>query len=225
MHGLVLDRAPDHLRQPARNRVEAHFRLGDFEGRWPSKTFASIAWTLDRGRLKLDVRVRNVGDRPLPMGVGWHPYFALPSGDRRTARLQLPAAGRLVVNDYDEVLPTGDVLAVAGTPYDFAGPEGAALGTLYLDDCYVGLASGPFRAAVVDRAAGFSLCLQSRVPPVRAVQVYAPPEQAFVVLEPQTNWADPFGSAWTGREPPIALLAPGETLVYQVVAGLMPHQN
>ena len=36
----------------------------------------------------------------------------------------LPASQRLVVNNYEEVLPTGDMLPVVGTPYDFSTPGG-----------------------------------------------------------------------------------------------------
>jgi aldose 1-epimerase len=37
------------------------------------------------------------------------------------------------------------------------------------------------------------LRVAARAPPVRAIQVYAPPDQPFVVIEPQFNLADPFG--------------------------------
>jgi aldose 1-epimerase len=222
MHGLLLDRTPDRLLQPTDNRIEAEFQLGGFEGRWPSRTVAMVAWTLDAGRLKLEVNVSNAGDEPLPVGVGWHPYFKLLSGDRRKARLQVPASHRLAVNDYDEVLPTGQKLALPWTPYDFSAPVGGALNYLYLDDCFVGIAPGPLIVAVTDPVAGYSVRLRTTAPPVRAVQVYAPPDRPVVVLEPQTNWADPFGQVWDGEPSPIPMLEPGRTLKYEVVTSVSP---
>jgi galactose mutarotase-like enzyme len=221
MHGLILDRAPERLLQPAPNRLEAEFQLGDFEGRWASRTVAKVRWSLESGSLTLRVNVRNAGDEPLPAGVGWHPYFNLLGGDRRSVRLQLPAAQRLAVNDYDEVLPTGQQLPVVGTAYDFSAPAGAQLSDLFLDDCFVGFSPGPLTAAVSDPIAGYTIRLRTDAP-VRAVQVYAPPDRSIIVLEPQTNWADPFGPVWEGDAPPIPVLVPGETLGYEVITDLSP---
>ena len=216
MHGLILDTAPDDLHQPGPDRLRARLALGDFGGRWPSQTFADVEWALEGRGLRLTVDVKNVGDDLLPMGVGWHPYFALKSGDRRQARLRLPAHRRLLVSNYDEVLPTGETAPVGGTPYDFTSAQGAALDDLYLDDCFVDLspASGRLTADVLDPAGGYGVRVTADAPPVRAVQVYAPPDKAFVVLEPQLNWPDPFGAEWAGAETGMAMLQRGESLTF-----------
>jgi hypothetical protein len=53
-------------------------------------------------------------------------------------------------------------------------------------------------------------------PAVKAVQVYAPPSQAFVVVEPQYNLADPFGAEWAaGADTGMARLAPGAATRYE----------
>lgn len=54
-----------------------------------------------------------------------------------------------------------------------------------------------------------------RPPPVSAIQVYAPPEKDFIVLEPQLNWADPFGPQWSPDvNTGMAVLKPGESIAY-----------
>src|SRR5690606_7693544 len=110
MHGLMLDVPFSEFQRLDANRVEARWLAGDFGGRWPSQAEVSVAWTLTARTLGLEVRVDNVGVELLPLGIGWHPYFRLPSGDRRQARLRIPARARLEVGDYDQVLPTGAVL-------------------------------------------------------------------------------------------------------------------
>ena len=218
MHGLILDAAvPFESPSPAllRGRLEA----GDFGGHWPSRCQLDFEWRLEAGALVLAVTARNTGDAVLPLGLGWHPYFALPSGDRAQARLRLPAAARTEVNDYDEVLPTGRRLPVAGTPYDFNAPSGAALGDLYLDDCFTGLVREDGEAAceILDPAAGLGLRIATASPEVKACQVYAPPDQPFVVVEPQYNLADPFGAEWpAGADTGMAQLPPGGRLTYEV---------
>jgi len=216
MHGLILDRSVP-FEQPEPHRVVGVLNAADFGGHWPGLTKLTFEWRLEGGELILVVEARNAGDGPLPMGVGWHPYFALPSGARAQARLYLPAAQRVEVNNYDEVLPTGRLLPVAGTAYDFSA--GRALGDLYLDDCFTGLSrnEGELALDIVDPAAGVGLRIATASPAVKSVQVYAPPDQAFVVVEPQFNLADPFGGEWPGgQDTGMVTLQPGAAVSYEV---------
>jgi galactose mutarotase-like enzyme len=218
MHGLILATPVSHA-QPSPDRVTGRLEAGDFSGRWPSRADLDFEWRLDGGALVLEVLVRNVGEPPLPFGLGWHPYFAIPSGRRAQARLRLPAAWRVEVDDYDQVLPTGRLLPTAGSAYDFGGPDGVALGELYLDDCFTGLAreDGQVVVELIDPAAGLGLRITSPTPQVKAVQVYAPPDQAFVAIEPQFNLADPYNDIWpAGVDTGMAQIAPGRAVTYQV---------
>jgi galactose mutarotase-like enzyme len=218
MHGLILD-APVAFEQPAPGRVAGRLDAGDFGGRWPSSAELSFDWRLTEGDLELEVRVRNAGAAPLPIGLGWHPYFRLPSGRRDQARLRVPAALRAEVDNYDEVLPTGRLVRVEDSPYDFNDPLGRPLGELYLDDCFTALERED-RAAVIeirDPAAGLGLRISSPAPQVKAVQVYAPPDKPFVVVEPQFNLADPYSSVWPADvDTGMARLWPAESLTYAV---------
>lgn len=214
MHGLILD-ASVPFRQPEPGRLTGTLDAGDFGGRWPGRLALDFEWRLEAGALSVRITARNVGDEALPVGLGWHPYFALPSGRRDQARLRLPAARRAEVNDYDEVLPTGVLSPTAGTPYDFH--EAPRLGDLFLDDCFTDLArqDGQVVVEVLDPAAGVGLRLASESPHVKAVQVYAPPEKPFVVVEPQFNLADPFGEVWpASADTGMARLLPGSSLTY-----------
>jgi galactose mutarotase-like enzyme len=222
MHGLILDAAVP-CRQDAPDHLTGRLAAGDFGGRWPGETVLTFDWSLAEGQLALKVVAQNVGAEPLPMGIGWHPYFALPSGDRRQATLRLPAASRALVNDYDEVLPTGVLEPVGGGPYDFTAPGGRALGGAYLDDCFTELErEGLAFAEIRDPAAGLGLRIASPSPQVRAFQVYAPLDQAFVVVEPQFNLADPFGAEWRGRDTGMVTIPPGGSVVYEVRVTAFP---
>ena len=218
MHGLILDAAVPY-QQPSPDRVTGRLAAGDFGGRWPGRIELDFEWRLAGGELRLSIRATNVGDGLAPIGIGWHPYFALPSGDRRQARLRLPAEARTEVDNYDEVLPTGRLLPVAGTPYDFNAVGGTPLEGLYLDDCFTPLrrAAGEAAAEIIDPASGLGLRIATASPAVRAMQVYAPPAQAFVVVEPQFNLADPYGAEWpTGFDTGMTQLEPGSAIGYEV---------
>src|SRR5262249_42901288 len=161
MHGLVLDTRIEELQRRTtaeEDTLLGFFHAGDFAGRWVSRTALSFANVLRSDSFTLTITAKNVGEEPLPIGIGWHPCFTIPSGRREQVRLQLPTRRRVIVNDYDEVLPTGEVVPVVGTPYDFSMPGGQPLGDLFLDDCFVDLQrseAGEAVAEVVDPAASY----------------------------------------------------------------------
>ncbi|HKV07476.1 MAG TPA: aldose 1-epimerase [Thermoanaerobaculia bacterium] len=220
MHGLILASPMDEIRRKTtdeEDRVDATLHAGDFGWGWPSATDLAFANVLRSDSFTLTVTATNVGAERLPLGIGWHPYFLLPSGQREQGRLLLPARSRTLVNDYDEVLPTGEVVPVAGTPYDFSQPGGKPLGDLFLDDCFVDLETrdGHAVAQVIDPVAAYGLRIVGVSPPIRAIQVYGPPERKIAVVEPQFNWADPFGPQWGPEvDTGMAVLEPGESVTY-----------
>lgn len=219
MHGLILASRVDEMSRETteeKDVLRGSLQAGDFGGSWVSSAALEFENVLTSDAFTLKVTAKNTGDSPLPMGIGWHPYFNLPSGQREQARLHLPARGRALVNDYDEVLPTGEVEPVAGTPYDFSTPGGKPLGDLFLDDCFVDLdrSGGEIAAEIVDPAGSYGLRVTAVSPPVAAIQVYAPRDKGFVVVEPQFNRADPFGPQWGGVDTGMVILQPGESVVY-----------
>jgi aldose 1-epimerase len=196
MHGLVLNSSFDVVEQ-SRDRVSATLST-DFGGHWLSRAHIRVEATMNARAIDVVVHVRNVGDEVLPVGIGWHPYFRIPSGRREQARVHLPARRRALVTNYDDVFPTGELVPVEGTPYDFTSPDGTALVSNYYDDCFVDLVKqdGDTSVEMVDPASGYRMRLAASSPHVQAVQMYAPHDRPFVVLEPQFNLADPFGEVW-----------------------------
>jgi hypothetical protein len=92
IHGLILASKTDGLRQAVEGGTETVSGVihgGDFGGHWFSKTDVSISVSLSRDAVIATVEAKNVGDKPEPVGIAWHPYFNLPSGDRAQARLHL----------------------------------------------------------------------------------------------------------------------------------------
>lgn len=218
MHGLILAE-PVTITHTAPTRVVGRLSAADFGGRWPGQAELSFVWGLSGGALRLRVEALNRGPESLPLGLGWHPYFRIASGRRTQARLRVPAARRVRVNNYDEVLPTGELLDVEGTPYDFRAPGGRTLGETYLDDCFTQLKAvrGAATVDLVDPASRLALSVVSQAPPVQAFQVYAPPEKDFVVIEPQFNLPDPYGAQWpVGQDTGMLRLPPGASARYEV---------
>ena len=198
IHGLMYE-TPMRVVECGTDYVVGVLDAGDFAGHWPSRTFVQMTATLRSSELELSVTAQNTGREQLPIGIGWHPYFAIPSGDREHARLHVPAARRARVTNYDDVFPTGELVDVAGTPYDFTSREGALLGSQYLDDMFVDLertSAGYTEIELHDPQSRYHMRLTAQSRHVTAVQVYAPPDRPFIAIEPQFNWTDPFSEVW-----------------------------
>lgn len=222
IHGLLLNSkfgsvVTDNGRQ--KSTVTASLRAGDFGGHWFSASDVSVEVTLKNDEFEMLVTVRNAGHAPLPMGIGWHPYFVLPSGERQQVRLHLPSQTRAIMNNYDDSFVTGKRVSVKDTPYDFSAAGGRALGTQYLDDNFSDLirnADGSTVSEIVDSAAKYGLKLTTLSPSIKSIQVYAPPNKNFVAIEPQFNLPDPYSKDWGNVDTGMVLLDPGQSVDWRV---------
>ncbi len=209
--------------------VDASLHAGNFDGHWLSDTDVEVETTLSHEAFDMTVTAKNVGVKPLPMGIGWHPYFLLPSGDRAQARLHLPGDLRAVMNNYDDTFTTGQRVPVADTPYDYTAPGGRALGTQYLDDNFSHLdysGTGTSVSEIIDPAAKYGLRLLTLTPHIRSIQVYAPPQKNFVAIEPQFNLPDPYNRNWGSVSGDMVLLQPGQSVSWHVRLELFtPKEN
>jgi aldose 1-epimerase len=235
MHGLILSSAFQDVQKTNNQEassVSAILHAGNFNGHWPSQTDVEVNVALKSAALEITVTTTNVGDQNLPMAIGMHPYFEIPSGDRKQARLHIPADTRAIVNNYDDVFPTGQLVPVKGTPYDFTAAGGVALGNLSMDDSFTNLRRNRAGNAVIemtDPKAKYGVRITTLAPEIKAIQVYAPPDKNFVAIEPQFNLADPYSNIWGGNAnfnglfnasdhvyTGMVLLAPGKSVSWRI---------
>jgi len=223
--GFLLKRGADSVKSnvmPDGGIAEATFHAGDFDGHWPSKTDIQMTVLLSGQQLELTVVAKNVGSEPQPMGIGWYPRFAIPSGNRAQATLRLPVSLRAESSEHGSGLPTGKLLPVEGTPYDFSSSHtGTALKSLSLNDSFVHLKAGPLdngaETELTDPASGYGLRITALSPSIKALHVSASENDAFVSINPQTNYDDPLGHEWSKDEDTgMVVLQPGESLQWRV---------
>jgi aldose 1-epimerase len=222
MHGLILDEKTDGISTAPTadgQSVTGVMHAGDFDGHWWSQNDVTVTSALSGPTIDVQVTVKNIGKEPEPIGVGWHPYFALPSGDRSQALLHMPGLDTVEVNNYDDVFPSGKLLPVKGTQLDFTEPVGVTLPNKLVDDSFTNLqrdADGNVVIELRDPAAKYGLRVIAVSPQIQAVQVYSPPTKSFVAIEPQFNLGDPFGKEWKGHDTGMVTLKPGESVTWHV---------
>ena len=228
LHGLILNKEillTEMFADDSCARVKAELSGTDFGVGWPSKTHLFFAFEMQATSLQIKVQAKNVGNESTFVGIGWHPYFSIPSQDRRQVRLKIPARARAKVNNYDDVFPTGEILSVNGTSYDLSA--GKSLDDLALDDCFMDLLpsdSNSIEVQLIDPKAKYGLHLKTKATSIDNFQVYAPLDKNFVCIEPQTHRPDPFSYVW-GTQKAQTWLEPGQSIEYEVGLSLLQRHE
>lgn len=194
IHGAVRW-VPWELKDVRTDRVTLAYRLFADPGYpFPLELEQSYAWQSDH--LEVTFTARNVGNRTAPFGYGSHPYFTLGSPTIDGDVLHVPAHGYV---ETDGFRPTGRVLPVDGTGFDFHQPRpvgsqrlDVTLGDLDRDE--QGRIAVEFRSAAGD--ASIRLTYGETV---QFVQVYTgdtlPADQRRgVAIEPYTCAPDAFNN-------------------------------
>ncbi|MGQ3053585.1 MAG: aldose epimerase family protein [Roseateles sp.] len=121
-HWTAVDHGPLHL------RLALHSPAGD-QG-YPGDVDAEVEYRVDPARATVTLHFGARSSAPCPVSLTSHPYFNLDGGTGPVVghRLQV-AAGRMLPVRPD-MIPTGEVLPVDGTPFDLRQPRriGAGLG-------------------------------------------------------------------------------------------------
>lgn len=212
---------------PDGGEAAAVYEAEDFGGHWPSHTRISSTVQLSSRTIEMKVVATNTGNEPEPMGIGWRPKFAILNDDRGQVTLRLPSVTREEIRDPHTGVPSGRLLPVEKTEYDFSSHSGSILGNLSLNDTFVhlkqaALDSGPV-AELRDPVNNYGLRITMLSASIKAVHVESPNDAHFVLLEPRFNYDDPFGREWPKEENTgMAMLQPGQSVQLRIRLEIFP---
>ncbi len=222
--GLLLNQPSDSINtnvMPDGGEAQATFHPGNFDGHWPSQTEFTTTAELSGKMIILRVVARNTGNTAEPIGIGWHPRFAILNGHRGQMMLRLPEGMRLEVKDRRTGQLSGRLLPVEKTEFDFTGRNGAQIGALNLDDTFVHLKTGLMEdgplAELRDPENDYGLRITAMTSTIKAIRVYAPLDGSFISIDPQFNYDDPFGKEWANNEDTgMVVLQPGQSTQWKI---------
>jgi aldose 1-epimerase len=203
--------------------LTAVIHAGDFNGHWLSKTDVHFRIALTGDAVDIQVTATNVGDEPEPMGMGWHPFLRIVSGERAQARVHLPAELYGVVDTIDG-RPTGELKPVEGTPKDYRSPLGALMPDASTSINFSKLTrtdgSGggekSIDAWLADPEANYAIRVRGLSPEIRTLHLWSAKGDTFCAIEEQYNYMDAFGAEWKGMDTGLVTLEPHASTTWHV---------
>ena len=156
--------------------------------------------TLSGGTLRIETVLKNLSAEPMPVSIGFHPYFQLHDAPRDEWTAHLAAREHVVLSK--PLIPTGEV-----KPVEF--PDPVHLAGTQLDDVFTGLKRG-----ADGRAEFWAQGKQEKIavlygPKYPVAVAYAPPGKDFICFEPMAGLTNAMNLAHAGRYKELQSVAPG----------------
>jgi aldose 1-epimerase len=204
MHGDVRNR-PVKVAEQSSDRAVVRLDSKDHEDiNFPFPFTLHTTYALEGATLTSQVELTNTGDRRMPAGFGYHPYFPRSLVDGEEVELQLSVTG-VYPWDGDLPVPPGPPEPL-GPGQDFSSQT--ALEAV-LDHCFAGWDR---KATITWPKRGVRLVLEADEA-LGHVIVFAPEGKPFFALEPVTNANDGFNLLARGQEGSgVVVLEPGQSL-------------
>jgi aldose 1-epimerase len=224
IHGLlmrtdrwrVVDLRGDDNESSVTSRLE-FFRAPLWMKQFPFAHVIDMTHRLVDGALEVITRIENQSADPLPVSVGFHPYFRLTDSPRVQWSIGIGARTRWLLSDAK--LPTGEVEPIERT---FDKPGAVSLKSQDLDHVFSDLVRDDTGSATLSLRGSRQHVRVELGSKFRAAVVYAPqptPRVAddapfrgdFVCLEPMAGITNAMNLAHRGVYKDLQYIAPGQT--------------
>ncbi len=110
------------------------FRIPRYMKQFPFAHTLTMTYRLQDGALEVRTRIDSLSDDPIPVAIGFHPYFQLTDSVREEWRLSIAARTHWLLDD--RTLPTGETQPITRLLPD---PKNVAVKDVVLDDIFTDL--------------------------------------------------------------------------------------
>jgi aldose 1-epimerase len=184
----------------------AFFRHPMWMAQFPFAHTIEMTHRLQDGALEITAVLHNLSAEPLPVAIGFHPYFTLSDAARDEWVISLGARTEWVLAP--DKIPTGETRPIEQR---FPNRGAARLGDHDLDHVFGDLvrdASGRAVMSVQGRSQKLDVVFG---PNYRAAVVYAPKGRDFICFEPMAGITDALNLAQRGLYKELQHVPPGQT--------------
>jgi aldose 1-epimerase len=200
LHGNAW-RRPWQVGARTESSVELHFEHepdAQVAGDWPFRYRAQQRIELSGGALRITLSAQNLAERPMPFGMGHHPYYP------RTAQTRVYADVQAMWHADAEVLPTH----LGPHPAVDALREGMSPDAFDLDNNFANWR----REATIAWPDEHRRLTMTADAPFDHMVVFAPANDAQLCVEPVTNTTDCFNAVGMREQVGGCVLQPGEEI-------------
>jgi aldose 1-epimerase len=212
IHGLlssspywqVVSVAGDKRSARTTSRLE-FWRYPELMAQWPFAHEYEMTYTLKDGVLEVRVSVTNLSDAPMPVAIGFHPYYRIPDVARDEWTGHIPARRRVVADN--RLIPTGEYRAM-----DI--PEKFPLRGRTLDDGFIDLqrdADGNAHFYVESGRKKIETMFGPKYPVAVVWEPNTPggQPQPFICFEPMSGVTSAVNLAHDGKYPDLQVIPAG----------------
>jgi aldose 1-epimerase len=216
MHGLltnasqweVVEAKADQNAAWVTSKLE-FYRYPDWMAQFPFAHTIEMTHRLHDGTLEVTVKVNNLSVAPMPMSLGFHPYFQVNDAPRDEWTFRIAARTHWVCNQ--NTLPTGETEPIE--KFLPSQPQGGSLKGVKLDDLFSDL--------IRDADGRATMWLQGKServevafgPNFKAAVVWFPagPTQNFICFEPMAGITDAMNMAQKDAYKELQSIPPGQS--------------
>lgn len=178
------------------------WRYPELMAQFPFAHSVEMTYKLAGGTLEVETLLENQSSDPMPVGVGYHPYFQVPDTPRDQCKVHVAAREHLELSEL--LIPTGE-----RTPVTY--PDPVSLATTQLDDVFSHLVRGKDERAEFWVEGGGKRISVVYGPKYTVAVIYAPPGKDFICFEPMSAITDAFNLAHSGVYKELQSIPPGGT--------------
>jgi aldose 1-epimerase len=183
------------------------YKYPDFMAQFPFAHTIEMTYRLSNGALEVRTALHNLSADPMPVVIGFHPYFQVNDAARDEWTFAVAARTQWLLDDKN--LPTGEARPIEQL---LPQPNGGPLKGLVLDSVFSDLvrdASGKATMWVQGKSERVEVAFG---PKFKTVVVWAPSSrQAFICFEPMAGITNATNLAQKGVYKELQSVAPGET--------------
>jgi aldose 1-epimerase len=184
------------------------FRQPDWMAQFPFAHTIEMTYRLTDGTLEVITTVRNLSAEPMPVSLGFHPYFQVNDAPRDEWTFGIAARTNWVLDPTK--IPTGRIRPIEEF---LPKPQGSTLQGLSLDDVFSDLVRDPSGKATMWVQGKKERVEVSLGPNYRTVVVWSPggPKNDFICFEPMAAITDALNLAHRGVYKELQSIPPGGT--------------
>jgi aldose 1-epimerase len=183
------------------------FQQPEWMAQFPFAHTIEMTYRLSDGALEVQVKLNNISNAPMPVAIGFHPYFQINDAPRDEWTFGIAARIEWLLSK--DNIPTGEVRPIEQF---LPKPQGGTLKDLSLDHVFGDLirdASGRATMWVQGKSERVEV---SFGPKYKAAVVYSPggPNRDFICFEPMAGITDALNLAHRGIYRELQYIPPGE---------------